>query len=171
MKTKSRKLQNYTEGLFLRKKIKVKTHHVFHYQALITGHFLTKRTYFNNTGTYNVLEETFQQNLILTFRRNRNVRDIIDGNKIDFNKVKRKSLTVAKGKCTPCKSNKRTLCCRQIIKTTTLQSNQNKRTYTIYHNVNCKSKYTIYLMECNKCKLQHVGKAETSFMSKNKQTS
>ena len=80
---------------------------------------------------------------------------------MDFNKVKRKSLTVAKGKCTPCLSNNRTLCCRQIIKTTTFQSNQNKRTYTIYHNVNCKSKYTIYLMECTKCKLQYVVKVET----------
>ena len=38
------------------------------------------------------------------------------------------------------------------------QSNQNKRTYTIYHNVNYKSKYTIYLMEYAKCKLQYVGK-------------
>ena len=48
-----------------------------------------------------------------------------------------------------------------IIKTTTFLSNQNKRTYTIYHNVNCKSKCTIYLIECTKCKLRYVGKAET----------
>ena len=41
------------------------------------------------------------------------------------------------------------------------QSNQNKQIYTIYHNFNCNSKYTIYLMECTKCKLQYVGKAET----------
>ena len=48
-----------------------------------------------------------------------------------------------------------------MIKMTTFQSNQNKRTYTIYHNVKCKSKYTIYLIECTKCKLQYVGKSET----------
>ena len=53
-----------------------------------------------------------------------------------FNKVKRETLTTAKEKCTPCSSNNRTLCCRQKIKTTTFQ---------IYHNVNCKSKYIIYL--------------------------
>ena len=47
------------------------------------------------------LEETFQQAPILAFRKNRNLKDIIVGNKIEFNKVKRKSLTVAKGKCTP----------------------------------------------------------------------
>ena len=75
--------------------------------------------------------------------------------------MKRKSLTLDKGKCTSCLSNNRTLCCIQIVKTTTFQSNQNKRTYTIYHNVNCKSKYTIYLMECTKYKLQYVGKGET----------
>ena len=62
-----------------------------------------------------------------------------------FNKVKRETLTTAKEKCTPCSSNNRTLYCRQKIKTTTFQSNQNNRTYTIYHNVNCKCKYIIYL--------------------------
>ena len=49
-------------------------------------------------------------------------------------------------------------CCRQMIKTTTFKINQNKR--AIYHNVNCKSNYTIYLIGCTKCKLQYVGKAE-----------
>ena len=107
------------------------------------------------------LEETFQQTPILSFRRNRNLNDIIGGNKIEFNKVKRKSVTVAEGKHTPCLSNNRTLCCRQINKTTTFQSNQDKKICAIYHNVNCKSKYTIYLTECTKCKLQYVGKAET----------
>ena len=79
--------------------------------------------------------------------------------KIEFNKVKQKSLTVAKGNCMPYLSKNRTkglnICCRQITKMTTFQSNQNKRTYTIYHNVNFKSKYTIYLVECTKCKLQY----------------
>ena len=65
------------------------------------------------------LEETFQQIPIIAFRRNRNLRDIIGGNKIDFIKTKRKSSFVATGKCTPCLSNNRTLCCRQIIKTAT----------------------------------------------------
>ena len=111
--------------------------------------------------TDSTLEEIFQQTPILAFRSNRNLKYIIGGNKREFNKVKRKSLTIAKGNYTPCLSNNRTLCCRQIIKTTTFQSNQNKMTYTIYHNVHCKSKYAIYLMECTKCKLQHVGKAET----------
>ena len=73
------------------------------------------------------LEETFQQNPMPASRRNPNQKDIIGGNKIEFNKVKRKSLTIARGKCTPCLSNNRTLNCKQIIKTTTFQSNQNKK--------------------------------------------
>ena len=36
------------------------------------------------------LEETFQQTLILAFRRNRKLKEIIGGNKIEFNKVKQK---------------------------------------------------------------------------------
>ena len=106
------------------------------------------------------LEETFQQNPILAFCRNWNLKDIGD-NKIEFNKVKQKSLFQTKGTCMLCLSNNRTLCCRQIIKTTAFQINQNKRTYRIYHNLNCKSKYTICLVECMKWNLQYVGKAET----------
>ena len=55
------------------------------------------------------LEETFQQTPILAFGGSRNLKDIIGGSKIEFNTVKRKSLTVAKGKCMPCLSNSRTL--------------------------------------------------------------
>ena len=76
-------------------------------------------------------------------------------------KVKQKSLTITKGNCMLCLSNNGTLCCTQIIKTTTFQSNKNKKTYNIYHNMNCKSKYAKYLMECTKCKLQYVHKGET----------
>ena len=42
------------------------------------------------------LEDTFQKTQILAFRRNSNIKDIIVSNKIEFNKVKLKSLTVAK---------------------------------------------------------------------------
>ena len=66
-------------------------------------------------------------------------------------------------KCTPCLANNRTLCCKQIIHTTTFRSNQTNRIFHIYHNLNSKSKHVIYLLECTKCKIQYVGKAETEF--------
>ena len=97
-----------------------------------------------------------QQTPILAFCRDWNLKDIIGSNKIEFNKVKQKSLTVAKRNCTSCWWNNRALCCRQIIKKITFQSNQNKRTYTIYHNMNWKNKNTVYLMECTKCELKYV---------------
>ena len=52
-------------------------------------------------NTDSTLKETFQQTPVLASRRNRNLQGIIGGNKIEFNKVKLKSLTVAPGKCTP----------------------------------------------------------------------
>ena len=46
---------------------------------------------------------------------------------------------------------------------TTFRSNQTNRIFQVYHYLNCKGKYVIYLPECIKCKLQYVGKAETEF--------
>ena len=78
-------------------------------------------------------------------------------------KVKRKFTNKIQGKCTPCLANNRTLCCKRIVHTTTFRSNQTNRIFHIYHNLNCKSKYVIYLLECTKCKTQYIGKAETEF--------
>ena len=67
------------------------------------------------------------------------------------------------GKCTPCLDNNRTLCCKQVLHTIMFRSNQPNGIFQIYHNLNCKSKYVIYLLECTKCKIQYVGKAGTEF--------
>ena len=60
-------------------------------------------------------------------------------------------------------SQQQNLCCKQIVHTATFRSKQTNRIFHIYHNLNCKSKYAIYLLECTKCKIQYVGKAETEF--------
>ena len=109
------------------------------------------------------LAEIFQSPPILAFRRNKNLRDIIDTKLIENGKVKRTFTNKIQGKCTPCLANNRTLCCKQVVHTTTFRSNQTNRIFQIYHNLNCKSKYVIYLLECTKCKIQYVGKAETEF--------
>ena len=69
------------------------------------------------------------------------------------------------GKCTPCLANNRNLCCKQVTNTDTFRSNQTKRIFKIYHNLNYKNKYKAYLLECTKCKIQYVGKAETEFIT------
>ena len=109
------------------------------------------------------LAEIFQNLPILAFRRNKNLRDIIGTKLIENCKVKRKFTNKIQGKCTPCLAKNRTLCCKQVVHTTTFRSNQTNRIFQIYHNLNCKSKYVIYLLECTKCKIQYVGKAETEF--------
>ena len=109
------------------------------------------------------LAEIFQSPPILAFRRNKNLRDIIVTKLIENGKVKRKFTNKIQGKCTPCLANNRTLCCKQVVYTTTFRSNQTNSIFQIYHNLNCKSKYVIYLLECTKCKIKYVGKAETEF--------
>ena len=108
-------------------------------------------------------EKAFENTPIIAFRRNLNLKDIIGSNTIENDKVKRRPSVKTKGKCSPCLSNAKSLCCKQILKTEKFQSTQNKKTFEIYHHVNCKSKNIIYLMECTKCKVQYIGKSETNF--------
>ena len=109
------------------------------------------------------LAEMFQNPSILTFRRNKNLRNIIAAKLIENGKVKRKFTNKIQGKCTPCLGNNRTLCCKQVANITTFRSNQTNRIFQIYHNLTCKSKCVIYLLECTKCKIQYVEKTETEF--------
>ena len=47
--------------------------------------------------------------------------------------------------------------------TNTLKSQQTKRTFNIFFNLNCKTEYVIYLMECILCKIQYDAKSGTTF--------
>ena len=53
--------------------------------------------------------------------------------------------------------------CKKINQTTTFTSPNNNKTYTIFHTVDCQSSWIIYIIECNICKLQYIGKSETAF--------
>ena len=57
----------------------------------------------------------------------------------------------------------RSLCCQQVLKITTFTSTQTRGTFTIFHQFTCHGNYVIYLLECIMCKIQYVGKPETSF--------
>ena len=52
--------------------------------------------------------------------------------------------------------------CKKINQTTTFTSPNNK-TFTIFHAVDYQSSWIIYIIECNICKLQYIGKSETAF--------
>ena len=107
-------------------------------------------------------EQIFKENPIIAFRKNKSLKDIIGGNTIEENKRKLKVKKKTTGKCSPCFSNKG-LCCNHILNTSTFQSSQTKETFNIYHHVNCKSKYVIYLLQCDLCNCQYIGKSETPF--------
>ena len=53
--------------------------------------------------------------------------------------------------------------CKQINITATFASKQSNKIFDIYHSLNFKSKYVIYLLECLICKIQYVVKSQTPF--------
>ena len=109
------------------------------------------------------LKEIFAEPPILAFNRNKNLRDIIGGNKLFDNKKILNVKKFNKRKCQPCFTRSVNLCCKQLKTCSTFQSAFNENTFLIRHNVTCKSSCVIYLMEC--ClseKSQYVGKSEYS---------
>ena len=109
------------------------------------------------------LRGLLQEYPILTFKRNKNLKEIVGSTQINNGKVKKFNILSRAEKCTPCLLGKRTLCCNQALTTNTFMSQQTKRTFNIFFNRGCKSEYVIYLMECILCKIQYVGEAETAF--------
>ena len=76
---------------------------------------------------------------------------------------KKKKKKKRKGKNEPCNTSKASLCCKEVIETSRFRSYQTQQVYTIFHKLNCKSKFSIYLMECTSYRVQYVGKAVTAF--------
>ena len=97
------------------------------------------------------LKEIFVEPQILAFKRNKNLRDMIGGNKV-FNKKKLKVKKYNIGKCQPCFTRSINLRCKELKTCSTFQSAFNKRTFLIRHNFTCKSSCVSYLMKCCFCK-------------------
>ena len=68
-----------------------------------------------------------------------------------------------KGKWTLCRSKSGNICCKQLKTTTTFKSQQTKKTWKIFYNINSKTENDTYLTECIKCNLQYVSKIKTPF--------
>ena len=110
-----------------------------------------------------VLKKVFENKLPLAFHKNKDLRQLIGGNTIEKNKNLLTTSKVTNSKCSPCFSNSRTLSCKQLIKTEHFKSNQTNRTFRTFQKTTCKSNFIIYLLQCELCKIQYVGKAETAF--------
>ena len=84
------------------------------------------------------LTYTFPDTAMLTFRRSKNIKDMIGSNNILHNRiVKTTPNTKTIQLCQPCNH--------------------------IYHKTNSKSKNVIYLLECTLCSMQYVSKSESPF--------
>ena len=73
-----------------------------------------------------------QEEPITAFKRNRNLKEIIESNCIENGKVIRAKNTFTVGKCSSCLSKTGNLCCSQLTSTTTFISKQTKRKFKIY---------------------------------------
>ena len=113
--------------------------------------------------SYENLKTVFNNRPVYGYRRNKNLKDIIGQTTLRNNKVMRKNKTLTPGKCSPCRSRYNNLCCKQVESTTVFTSHQTQQTYKILHNTNCRSSNFIYLLQCQKCKIQYIGKTENPF--------
>jgi hypothetical protein len=107
------------------------------------------------------LANIFKDKPILTFKRNKNLRDLIGGTKMQNNKrlTKRENKS---GFCGPCLSQVGNICCKQIISTKFFRSSKTGKQFEIRHKVNCKTRKGIYLGSCILCPIyKYVGKFET----------
>ena len=77
--------------------------------------------------------------------------------------MKKNLKTLKESKCTPCRSKSGVICCKQVKTTTTVKSQQTNKTWKIFHNTNCTTEYSIYLMECTNVKLNYVRKSDSPF--------
>ena len=66
------------------------------------------------------------------------------------------------GGCKPCQRPKCSWC-NKINETKTFKSTSNNKIFTIFHSLDCQSSWVIYIIECNTCRLQYIGKSETGF--------
>ena len=110
------------------------------------------------------IRTAFEEKSIIAYRRNKNLCDLIGSNKI-INSKKAIKIKEAEsnGKSTPCFTRRDNLCCKQIIKTETFSSFRTGQTFRIFHQLNCKSYGIIYLLQCQICLIQYIGKSETPF--------
>ena len=111
------------------------------------------------------LKKTFSTLPIIAFRKGTSLKQIIGTNTIHNNeKLIKTKINHHTGNCVPCNST-RCLCCQQLISTTTFKSNQTNKTFKIYHRVNCKSSFVIYLLEYYICNIQYAGKHHSTLGS------
>ena len=98
----------------------------------------------------------FPEPPILAFRKPKSLKD-----RLVRAELTSSSSSSPTGSCKPC-GNKRCMTCIQILTSQTFCSQATDSVYTIFCNVNCKTKNSIYLLQC-KCGKQYVGESKQEF--------
>ena len=78
----------------------------------------------------------FENNPFVVYKGNKNLQEIIGSHTIKNGKVFKVHSKSREGKCEPCNTSKPSLCCKQVIDTSTFQSYQTQQLYTIFHKLN-----------------------------------
>ena len=108
-----------------------------------------------------VISKVFKEKSVVAYRRNDNLRKLIGQNKLAGDKKVVLRTHQKIGRCQPCRSKVGNLCYKQVKNT--FSNRITKKVYEIYHDLNCKSRNGIYLLECTKCENKpYVGKFETA---------
>ena len=105
------------------------------------------------------LAHIFQEPPLIAYRRPKSLRDTLVSSKLR-NTTTGGNDDIA-GSCGPC-NKPRCSWCSRINKTSTFTGTQNCQVYHIFHTMDCQSAWVIYVIECKICKLQYVGKSETT---------
>ena len=117
----------------------------------------------NSNEKNQICRKTFSTLPVINFRKGTNLKQIIGTNTIynNENLIKTRNNHYS-GKRVPLNP-KSCFCFQKLISTTTFKRNQTNKAFKIYHKVNCKTSFDIYLLECYICKIQYPDKSKTPF--------
>ena len=107
------------------------------------------------------ISKKFTEEPLIAYEKNKTTRNTLGPIHLSKNKrIVTKQLTIGGSK--QCLSQVGNICCKQTKSTNTFHSEYTKKTYKIFHNLNCHSKFLNYLGYCILClKTQYVGKCES----------
>ena len=98
----------------------------------------------------------FNKPPLVAYRRPKSLRDRLVSTK--FRNGTTDNALIPRG-CKPCQRPKCSWC-NKINETKTFKSTSNNKIFTIFHSLDCQSSWVIYIIECNTCRLQYIGKSE-----------
>ena len=87
------------------------------------------REHWNWLSINESIKEMFNCQPLTAFTRNKNLKELVESNKIEKNTVKKKRQVqkLKPGKCSPYLTNLRSFCRKQVRETTTFKSQQTKK--------------------------------------------